>query len=352
METKAVYINNLNLDRELTEREKAILRAIIQHYILNAHPVGSRTIAKYLENELKLSPATIRNIMADLEDMELITHPHTSAGRIPTDKGYRFYVNSLMEIGELNEQEKRVVNENLIPTNPEIVLKDASKIIGLISRYLGIVQIPYLFNLTILKIELIKLSQNKLLVVIAFDSNIVRTISLEANFDFDEKLLDSISSLINERLSGRKLQDIKENFAEIIADSQYFDTPIIRLFIDSVDKLFELYSATEKVHLSGTHNLLTFPEFADYSKIRGIIELVENEDLIVHLLEKTNKDIKVLIGEEMENELLSEYSLIASTYRIGSVSGSIGLIGPKRMDYSKMIALVLHISQTINNLKI
>lgn len=336
----------------LSEREQTILQTIIHMYLLNAVPVGSRSLSKYLQKELKLSPATIRNIMADLEDMEYISHPHTSAGRIPTDKGYRVYVDSMMKSEDLTVSEVLAVNQQLALSSNENVLKDASRVLGLLSKYLGIVEIPHLSDMTVKKIELISISSNYFLVVLALDSNIVRTLTLEAHFEIDNKHLNDISNLLNERISNKKLSFIKENFKDMILQSDISDSPIIRLFVESIDNLFELNRTADRIHIAGTQNLLTYPEFDDIGRIKGVIELIENEDIIIHILDKyedRDERLRVMIGSEMQSELLEDYSLVVSNYEIGSAMGYIGLIGPKRMNYSKMVSLVQYVANLLTD---
>mgnify|MGYP000911723495 CR=1 FL=1 len=350
MEDNRILISNGNDTIGLSEREKQILQTIIHMYLLNAVPVGSRSLSKYLQRDLKLSPATIRNVMADLEERQLITHPHTSAGRVPTDKGYRIYVDSLMNIEELSENELKDITLQFSDTKAESVLKQASKLLGMISKYLSIIEIPNIDDLIVEKIEIISLYGNRILVVIALNSNIIRTVTLEADFEIDMKILQEISSFINERTSSRKLSYLRQNFSGIMEDYSGKDAPLIRLFIDSVDKLFENSKTTDRIHISGTQNLLSYPEFEDLGRVKGVVELIENEDIIIHLLdnkENARDGIKVLIGRELNNELLEDYSLIVSNYEVGPACGSIGLIGPKRMNYSKMVSLVKYFSSLI-----
>lgn len=347
-------IHIVNDSKELNERERAILRTIIHLYIMNANPIGSRNLAKYLEQELKLSPATIRNVMSDLEERELISHPHTSAGRVPTDKGYRFYVDSLMQIEHLSEYELLKVNESIIPANPENLLKDASKVLGMISSYLSIVQIPSLYNINVQKIELISLSSTRLLVVIAMDSSIVKTVTLEAEFELDLNNIELISTFINEKISGKTLSYINDNFRNIISQYHWVNSPLIRLFVDSIDTLFDVQKEADRIHISGTHNLLNYPEFDTVERVKGVIELIENEDMIIHIIDKSkdiNSDVKVMIGNELGDGILEDYSLVLSSYSLGNAKGSIGLIGPKRMNYSKVITLVKYVSELVSNLK-
>lgn len=349
----SLNINNfLNSEyANLTERQQEVLRSIVRLYILKAAPVGSRNLSKYLKDTVNVSPATIRNAMADLEEMDFISHPHTSAGRVPTDKGYRFYVDTLRSISNLPDNEFEKVKAKMSKSRSDLILKEASKVLGSLSRYLGIVQIPHLLNLIVHKIELVQVSSSRLLVVLVLDSNIVRTATIEAEFEFENKYLLDINTYINEKIAGKQLQFLKENFAELIEDFAMKDIPLVRLFVDSIDKIFNYQGTRDKLLTAGTQNLLEYPEFEDLNRVRGVIELIENEDIIIHLLEKyedIGNDVKVLIGQEMENELLGDYSIVLTKYNIGSATGSIGLIGPKRMDYPKMISVVANVSKILS----
>ena len=338
-------------NRELSDREKDILRTIIHLYILNAAPIGSRYLSKYLEHELKLSPASIRNIMSDLEEMDYISHPHTSAGRIPTDKGYRFYVDTLMNIENLSDHDMKAVTDNLVTTDAESILRDASKILGFLSRCLSIVEIPHLTNLIVEKIELVSLSATRILVVLALDSKIIRTVTLEADFELSYKELEKMSAYINEKISGKPLNVISKEFKDMIADGEMSKTPLIRLFIDSITQLFAGNIYSDRLHIAGTQHLLEYPEFEDVNRVKSVIELVENEDIIIHILDKYEAEsngMRVLIGREMQHQILDDYSLIVTTYKIGSAKGSIGLIGPKRMNYPKLTSLVHYVGEMIS----
>lgn len=338
-------------NRDLSDREREILRQIVQLYILKASPIGSRYLSKYFSEELKLSPATLRNIMSDLEELDYISHPHTSAGRIPTDKGYRFYVDTITKTEKLNKKEILTVKDTLSQAPSEAVFRNASKILGMLSKYLGIVQFPNIKDLIVQKIELIELATSKILVVVALESNIVRTVTIEADFDSDISRLDEISRLLNERVSGKSLNYIRDNFKEMVSDITLRHSPLIRLFTDSVDKIFARENTVDRVAITGTQNLLSYPEFEDLGRVRGVIELIENEDVIIHLFEQLDESdrVQVFIGKELNSDILQEYSLIKSTYKVGTACGTIGLIGPKRMNYSKMISVVKFVSDALSN---
>lgn len=353
-----MQITNLHIDseaqRELNEREQSILRTIINLHILNASPVGSRNLSKSLEKNIKLSPATIRNIMADLEELEYISHPHTSAGRVPTDKGYRFYVDTLPQNNLNSSPEFEKLNSELEQSRGEAVLKDAGRLLGVISHYLAVVRIPHLQDLLVHRIELMRISSSKLLIVVAMDSNIVRTVTLEIPFELSDRDMFAVSTFINDKVSGKSLSYIRQNFRYIAGEYSSASIPLIGLFVESLETLFQFENNADKLHLAGTQNLLTLPEFETISKARSVLELVENEDILVSMLDAgntvyDNQEVKVMIGSEMNNESMEDYSLVVSSYKFGSTTGSIGLIGPRRMNYSKVISLVRSMSEIISN---
>lgn len=333
----------------MTEREQAILRAIVHLYILNGMPVGSHLVSTYLERELKLSSATIRNVMADLEEQGYIVHPHTSAGRMPTDKGYRFYVDTLMDHEHLSNIEANAVRTNLMNASRETILRDASRVLGSLSHHLALVQMPQLANVIVNKVEMIPISSVRVLVVIALQSDIVRTVTIETQSLTDVSNLDEITRTINERLSGRPLSMLTTLFPEVHT-STTADRALVRLFVEQVSKLQEPSALLQdQLHVAGTQNLIAYPDLEDRERLRSVIELVENEDVIIHLLGATEDDgIRVRIGNELAHEQLQEYSLIATTYKIGAATGSVGLIGPKRMNYGRLVSLVDFVSNVIS----
>lgn len=334
---------------DLNERERSVLWHVVHNYIQTAVPVGSRVLSKRIENQL--SPATIRNVMADLEESGYLSHPHTSAGRVPTDLGYRYYIDFLMELQQLSEPEKQSI-ETLIEQNVEAeeLLRETSKLLGKISKQLSVVSSPHLSSGIFEKLELIPLSSAKLLVVISIRSGLVKTVMLEVHADIRRETLQQISQLLNERLSGLTFQQIRDTFAERVKDMQTEKSGLVRLFIESVDQLFDDSKEREKVHISGTQNIIEQPEFVDPRNFRSVIELVENEEVIVHLLQKheaTDRDFVVTIGAENEEDKAKDYSVVTATYNIDGVSGRVGIIGPKRMNYAKVIPLVDHVAKTI-----
>lgn len=342
--------------RELSEREKEVLELIIQNFILTANPVGSRFLAKH--SDLGLSDATIRNVMADLEEQGYITHPHTSAGRIPTDKGYRLYVNNMMRVGQLSQTERAKIDQNIDQlvadrtTQSEDILRMSSKILGQISKQISIVLSPKLSTGIFEKLEMVSLSSSKIMVIISIRSGLVKTIMLEVRTEFSPRQLSELSQILNQRLAGLTLEQIRQTFAERVADCED-SSGLLRIFIDSADKVFDEQPQTDRVYVAGKENILAYPEFEQPEKVRGIIELVEDEKVIVHLLEESmptesNETISIRIGKENVESKIKECSIVTAQYTVGNAIGTIGVIGPTRMNYAKVVRVIDYISKRLS----
>lgn len=337
----------------LNERERTVLHYVVHDFIETATPIGSRYISKRHEDVLGLSSATIRNIMSDLEYLGYIGHPHTSAGRVPTDTGYRFYLDSLMKPEQVSTEDQRTIRENLDDSaDMESLLRETSRLLGKISHQLCVVTSPEMSSGTFERLELLPITPNRILVVISIKSGLIRTIMMEVASEITRERLDDLGRFLNERLAGLTLQHIRETFVERIKDAADEPTGLIRLFIDSVDKLF-LPQRPEKLHISGAEKILEQPEFMNPREFRSIIELINNEEYIIHVLQKREDPStapQVTVGSENEDEKLKPYSVITTNYAIGDVTGSVGVIGPTRMQYNKMIPLVDYVAQTITAL--
>jgi len=340
-------MNNL----DLSEREKTILRYVIHQYILTANPVGSRNISK--KYDVGFSPATIRNVMADLEESGLLGHPHTSAGRVPTDFGYRFYVDSLMGIPKLTPLEKQaaesVINSSSKETND--LIKATSTILSNITHQLACITYPQMSNSILEKIQIVKLSTSKILVIVTVVSGLVKTITLELRANYGQSDLANIQRILNQRLSGLEFSEIRESIVDrfnSIYSTQF--NPIIRVFLDSAEKIFA-DSADNKSVVTGAKNILAQPEFEELEQFQGIIELVEDRDIIVHVMKESisdeMKEVNIKIGSENVEERFVSYSLITKEYNVGEAVGSVGIIGPKRMEYSKVIATVEYVAELL-----
>jgi heat-inducible transcriptional repressor len=342
------------LNEELNDREKNILRYIIQQFILTASPVGSRNITK--RYDLGISPATVRNIMSDLEDSGFIGHPHTSAGRIPTDKGYRFYVDSLMDVEKLKGPEKNMISRQLDYKNIDAteLFRITSSILSNITRQLALVTYPKMETATLDKIQLISLSSTRILLVISVKAGLVKTITLEMNSEIKPDQLEMVQQFINEKLAGLTFMEIRSTSKERLKEYDSTDNSVMRIFIDSVDKIFKDVNQADNIYLTGAKNIIKHPEFENPERFQSIIELIEDKDVIVHILEKTqetgNSSVVISIGAENQNQKLEEYSFITKEYKMGDVSGTLGIIGPKRMEYSRIIAIVDFMAKMMNDI--
>ncbi len=335
---------------ELNEREKSILRNIINYFLLTANPVGSRNLTK--KYNLGFSPATIRNIMSDLEDEGFLNHPHTSAGRVPTDKGYRYYVDSLMDPPTLGNEEKEFIRNELKTFTDETdeLFRITSILLSNITNQLAYVTYPSFDSGILEKLQIVQLTSSRLLVVVAIKLGLVKTITLELKAELNRDHISFIERLLNEKLSGLTFSEIRKTFSERFKDVADTYKPVVRVFIDSADKIFTDVVKNEKGVLTGVKNILKQPEFTDQLHFQNIIELVEDKDIILQFMNETplNDQVVVKIGSESNSDILSDYSLISKEYKIGDIKGRLGIVGPKRMQYSKVIAIVEFVAERLS----
>jgi len=314
--------------------------------------VGSRNITK--KYDIGFSPATVRNVMSDLEDSGFINHPHTSAGRVPTDKGYRYYVDSLMDVDKLNTKEKGLIENSFssITDQADELVKITSKLLSSITRQIACVTYPNLESGILEKIQIINLTSTRILVVISIKSGLVKTITMELDTELREPQLESVQTLLNEKLSGLSLEEIRTTFKERFIDADEDQKPIIRLFVDSVDKLFKDDFKSERLIVTGAKNIIQQPEFENPENFQSIIELIEDKDVIIHIMEKSSEskkeEVYISIGSENIEKKLKEYSFVSKEYKFGETSGTLGIIGPKRMEYSRIIAIVDYLARVLS----
>lgn len=332
----------------LNSRERDILRAIVHHFILTANPVGSRQLAR--KYGIDLSPATIRNVMADLEEMGLLTHPHTSAGRMPSDLGYRIYVNDLMETCELSSREQEAIEKQFDGVSHELdeILETTSKVLSSASSLLSVVVTPSLENAVLERVELARLSENRLLVVITLQSGPTRTIMVELEQSVSEDHMRQLGYILNQRLSGLKLAQIREQISDRMHNMPSTPAGLIRFFVESADKLFTFPESGEIV-IDGRSKVIEQPEFSDPRSMRGIIELVEDKNIVIHLLSKqvVQPPVAISIGSENTDSRAKGLSVLATDYETSTMSGKLGVIGPTRMDYSKLKSLLEFTAKTV-----
>jgi heat-inducible transcriptional repressor len=256
-----------------------------------------------------------------------------------------------MRVEAVTPDEQQTIREGLDAIQDmEEMLRESSRLIGKISRQLCVVTSPHLSSGVFEKLELVPITSSRILVVISIKSGLVRTIMMEVGIDINRGRLNELARRMNEKLSGLTLQEIRDTFVERMRDAQDEPTGLIRLFIDSVDKLF-LPPRTEKLHIGGTEKLIEQPEFTNPKEFRGVVELINNEEFIIHVLQKHEEGAtgtQVTVGTENQDEKLKSYSLVTSMYNVGDISGSVGVIGPTRMQYNKMIPLVDYVARTIS----
>lgn len=324
----------------LDERIYKVLWAVVDSYISNPDPVGSRYITK--KYGFNLSPATIRNIMADLEEMGYLRQPHTSAGRIPTDKGYRFYVESLMsgaiDHGLFEEMKQRLEN---IRDDINELLDETAKTISEATHYLGIALPPKPDRTVFQRINLYKYKENRVVIVLITEEGIIKNRIIEFGPDITDRDLKRISDYLNSRFSGYSIDEIRKTILrEVDSDRVICDKLISRAM-----KICEevLYSGQETVFISGLSGVLELPDFSDLKRIRAIMKTIEDKHRIIKLLDMLtdNDGVKVVIGSENPVTEMTNLSVVASTYREGDRQvGAVGIIGPTRMDYLRAITIV------------
>ena len=344
--SRATYV------RSLDKRERAILRAVVRSFIDTAGPVGSRTLSKRFP--LGLSPASVRNTMGDLEELGYLRHPYTSAGRIPTHLGYRAFVDELMDLPDLPVVEKRLLKAKLdrLMGDTDELFRESSRLLGQMSRLLGVVLSPRISTGVLERLDVVPLSSPSVMIVISVRSQLVRTIIYQTEVDLNRRDLDRIVSILNERLAGLPLDEIRRTYASRTRDIEDDRTGILQLILNESAVLFS-DPVEGRVSHGGTELLLRQPEFQDTSDVRRLIKLIEDEGYVVKLFEAQPAEIgsgkaAVSIGSEIDDESVRNYSLVTARYNVGETVGTVGILGPTRMDYGRVIALVENMAALLN----
>ncbi len=346
------------LGDDLTERERRVLDAVVRTYVETAEPAGSRTVTRRFS--LGVSPATVRNTMSDLEEKGYLIHPHTSAGRVPTDLAYRVFVDHLMQPAVLSEEDRqRLAKELDRPGSSEVerLVRRATRALGLLSQELGVAAAPRLDAAVLERLELARVSATKVLLVAQIRSGLVRTLYVDLNTEVPDDTLVTITHLLNERLAGLTLREIRETVSDRIRDAQaHADDAaeeILNVFMQSGSELFDWPEVEgTAIHLGHTSVLATQPEFTTGERLKGLIELTEQHDLFAAVLgdRPHPTGLQVTIGGENMRDELREFTLVTAEYRVGTLKGVIGVIGPTRMAYDKVIAIVDYTSSLVNQI--
>lgn len=337
----------------LSDREIRVLEAVIQVYIETAEPAGSQTIAQRFP--LGVSSATIRNTMGDLEEKGFLYHPHTSAGRIPTDRAYRWYVNSLSRLAPPSSEDQRMLNAELGPSRNALqeILRRAAQVLGVLTKELGVAVAPALDQVVLEKLDLVQVSTERLLLVFHLKSGAVRTIFVQVSGNLPAESVTRVAQLLNERLAGLTLLEIRNTLPERLRDAERApdDRELLNIFIEEGEDIFALPAGPETVVLGSAQMLAGQPEFSSSGAIRDLLDLTERRDLLQQALAARRRTgLTITIGGENSDTRLAGFTLVTSAYRSGELTGVIGVIGPTRMPYDKIIGLVDHTSRLVEGL--
>jgi heat-inducible transcriptional repressor len=340
----------------LTERERRVLDAVIRTYVETAEPAGSRTVAK--RHSLGVSPATVRNTMADLEEKGFLYHPHTSAGRIPTDQAYRYYVDTLMRPRRLTQAQARKLRQELGDGESggplERLVRRATQAMGLLTGELGVAIAPSVDEVVLERLELLALSSEKVLLVLTLRNGIVRTVYVDLPLSIPRETLVAVTVVLNERLAGQTMAAIRQTLPDRLRDAAPVQdgpaTELLNIFLQSGEEFFGL--SGDEVHLGRTSVLASQPEFESGTKLRGLIELTERRELLADVLTRRSHDsqLRISIGAEHEAPELTGFTLVTGEYRVGDLGGVIGVIGPTRMPYDRVVTIVESTSRMVSEL--
>jgi heat-inducible transcriptional repressor len=339
----------------LTERERRVLEAVIQSYVETAQPAGSNAIARRFA--LGVSPATIRNTMSDLEEKGLLYHPHTSAGRVPTDVAYRIYVDSLLPLPRRPMREHAQLNSQISSGGSavEAILRRAAQSLGVITQELGVALGPRLDNSILERLDLVRLSSERLLVALTLAGGAVRTIFVEARGEIADAALAEVTRVLNERIGGLTLREIRTSVGVRLRDTgpTTASSELLNIFIEEGEQLFDSAMQANTDVLLGQPSLLADqPEFSTVDSMRKLVALTETREHLSDLLRARSETpgITITIGNEHHDPKLESFTIVTAQYHSGSIAGVIGVIGPTRMPYDKVISLVTHTSRLLTDL--
>jgi heat-inducible transcriptional repressor len=323
----------------LNERAQTLLKILVERYIAEGQPVGSRALSKF--SALELSPATIRNVMADLEEMGFVTSPHTSAGRVPTPKGYRIFVDTLLTVRPLEEIERHQLEEQLLPDDPHRVVMAASQILSELTHFAGVVVAPRRRGAVLRHIEFFRLSEKRVLLIIVASDGEVQNRVLVTDRSYSPSQLTEAANFVNQHYSGLEFDQIRQNVRTELID---LHRDISGLMTAAIETGSEAMRATEGMVISGGRNLLQVDDLSsDMDRLRRLFDLFERKTQLLELLEQSERaeGVKIFIGGESQLIPLDECSIVSAPYEVdGQVVGTVGVIGPTRMAYERVIPIV------------
>ncbi len=332
---------------KLDARKLKILQAIIDEYILSAAPVGSRSISRTAG--FNLSSATIRNEMADLEEMGFLEQPHTSAGRIPSDKAYRLYVDNIMNRAALSEDEIKYIRSHFTGKVDEVesALKQTAQALSDITQYTAMVLPPELDNDRLRHIQLVPLIEGKALIVVVTDTGFARDAIIRVDEHMTPLELEQISHLLTDRLHGCRMDAVGDRIQRVLSEELSGKRAFLTSVVDAISR--KIAPKPHDVELSGTVNMLHYPEYSDLNKARNFLTAVEGREALYGMLKKASSlEFTITIGQENEHEPLKDCSVVTATYRMGDTPmGTLGIIGPTRMNYSKVISVLEYMRRSL-----
>ncbi|QZY56538.1 heat-inducible transcriptional repressor HrcA [Crassaminicella profunda] len=335
---------------ELGERKLRILQAIIRDFIFTAEPIGSRTLMK--KYDLGISAATIRNEMADLEELGFLHQPHTSSGRIPSDKGYRLYVDSLMIMDNLAQKQKQVIKNSFVESVGELeqIITSTSRILSKMTKLTSIVLSPQFEQSKLKSVQLVPIDEKNVLLVVISQSGIVRNAILRINEGYTLDNLAIISKILNSKLKGLTIGDINfyvvKNIKMEMKKLNALIDAIIPVLLATLEDMVNV-----QLYLDGITNIFHLPEYHNIEKARDFMEMLDQKEHIMELLMDSKDGLDITIGKENKHEEMQSCSLITATYKVnGFIVGKIGVIGPTRMNYDHIISVVDCVTKNLTNL--
>lgn len=344
-------------------RGQIILSAIISEHLLTGEPVGSKVLAEKFSHTAGFSSATIRNIMGELEEAGFVEQPHTSAGRIPTDKGYRFYVDNLLGILSLDNEDLKLINKEFglgeldISDKPDRLMERTSQLLSALSQNVGIVISPNLANDYLQHIQFVNLSDKRILVVLVSSPNIVHNKIIRLEDTFTQEELDRTSRYLNVEFAGKTLSMIQAEILRLMHEEKaLFDKLLQTAMILCSQSIESEKGSIGEIYIDGTSNILTKPDFSNFERLRELLRTIEEKSRLMQILNEClgrdfpNKgNVQVVIGSENSTSSLQNCTLITAPYRIGNgeTIGTLSVLGPTRIEYARMIAIVSYVSKIL-----
>ncbi len=334
----------------LNDRKLCILNAIITEYISSSEPIGSRTIAR--QYDIGVSPATIRNEMSDLEEMGLIVQPHTSSGRIPSDKGYRVYVDEILSKGVLQsdvEVISSMINKNL--KHIDYLMQETAKMVSSLTNYVTIIREPSSDSLNFKHIQFSLIDKSSLLLTMVMENSTIKNKIIDiSSIDFDENVVPSLSDKLNNLLKGKSIVEITKEDIQDVRDDFDSDTTILIPILKEIASEFSKENDYQ-VYTSGTDKIFNYPEFNNTDNAVELFKTLEEKQILLTLLGEDDSDsLQILIGSENTQEQLKNFSIVKSQYKVGKSKGCISVIGPKRMEYTNTINTVTSVTKLLEQL--